>query len=110
MARRENDLYQGTLDMLVLKALTRGPQHGYGLMRWIRQISDDELQVKEGALYPALHRLEARGWVEAEWGLSEENRQAKFYTLNPGGRRQLREDTATWTRYVAAVAKVLEAA
>ena len=110
MARRDTDLVQGTLDMLILKALTGESRHGYGLMRWIRQVSDDELQIKEGALYPALHRLEARGWVEGEWGLSEENRQAKFYTLKPEGRRQLREDTAVWTRYVSAVAKVLAAA
>ncbi len=110
MARRETDLVQGTLDMLILKALAGGARHGYGVMRWIREVTEDELRIKEGALYPALHRIEARGWVEAEWGLSEENRQAKFYTLTPEGRRQLREDTAVWTRYVALVAKVLAAA
>jgi len=110
MPRRDTDLVQGTLDMLILKALTRETRHGYGLMRWIRQVSDDELRIKEGALYPALHRLEARGWVGGEWGLSEENRQAKFYTLTADGRRQLREDTAVWSRYVSAVAKVLAAA
>ena len=110
MPRRNTDLVQGTLDMLILKALTRETRHGYGLMRWIRQVSDDELRIKEGALYPALHWLEARGWVGGEWGLSEENRQAKFYTLTADGRRQLREDTAVWSRYVSAVAKVLAAA
>lgn len=106
---RKTDLVQGTLDMLVLRALAAGPRHGYAVMRWIRQVSDDGLDIKEGALYPSLHRIESRGWVEAEWGLSDGNRQAKYYTLTAEGHRQLEVETAHWRRYVSAVAKVLEA-
>jgi transcriptional regulator len=109
MQRRRTDLVQGTLDMLILKALRTGSLHGYGVMRWIGRVTGDALQIKEGALYPALHRMEARGWVASQWGLSEENRQAKYYTLTAAGRRQLEVETASWGRYVAAVAKVLEA-
>ncbi len=101
------DLMRGTLDVLVLKTLTGGPMHGYAVARWIKQVSDETLLVEEGALYPALHRLERRGWIEAEWGLSENNRKAKFYRLTSGGCRALEAETSSWDRYVDAVAKVL---
>lgn len=104
------DLLQGTLDVLVLKALIFGPRHGYAIARWIRDTSDDSLAIEDGALYTALHRLERRGWVEADWGLSENNRKAKFYQLTRDGRRQLDAETRRWTRYAEAVFKVLRAA
>lgn len=104
------DLLQGTLDVLVLKALIFGPRHGYAIARWIRDTSDDSLAIEDGALYTALHRLERRGWVEADWGLSENNRKAKFYELTRDGRRQLDAETRRWTRYAQAVFKVLGAA
>lgn len=109
MARTGLDLLQGTLDMLILKALAPGARHGYAVMRWIREVSDEELQIEEGALYPALHRLEGRGWIRSEWGRSENNRQAKFYVLTPKGKQAQQEQEAGWTRYVRAVGKVLEA-
>lgn|ERR1700688_1430009 len=109
MATRDGDLVQGSLDMLVLKALVWGPRHGFEVMRWIRQISGGDLHLEEGALYPALHRLAARGWAEAAWGVSEAGRQAKFYTLTEAGRRHLDVEASSWRRYVAAVARVLEA-
>jgi transcriptional regulator len=102
-------LLQGTLDVLVLKTLSWGPRHGYAVAGWIRDTTNDELQVEEGALYTALHRMEKRGWVESEWGLSENNRKAKYYQLTPRGRQRLRAEAATWARYAAAVARVLEA-
>ena len=102
------DLMQGTLDMLILQALMQGPSHGYGVMRWIRETSGDQLQIEEGALYPALHRLEERGLVDAEWGVSENNRRAKFYALTADGRRRLRAQAASWTRYVDAVARIMQ--
>ena len=104
------ELLQGTLDVLVLKTLSWGPRHGYAVARWIAETSGAELQIEEGALYTALHRLEKRGWVEAEWGLSENNRKAKFYQLTARGRAQLRAEVATWQRYTKAVAGVLEPA
>jgi len=104
------ELLQGTLDVLVLKTLSWGPRHGYAVARWIAETSDAELQIEEGALYTALHRLEKRGWVEAEWGLSENNRKAKFYQLTPRGRAQLRVQTARWTRYSVAVTRILQRA
>jgi PadR family transcriptional regulator len=104
------DLMQGTLDLLVLRTLTWGPMHGYAVARHIRERSRDVILVEEGALYPALHRLERRGWIEAEWGLSENNRRAKFYELTVAGREQLRRELATWTRYTEAVARVLSPA
>lgn len=104
------DLLQGTLDVLVLKTLSWGPRHGYAIARWIRDTTEDELHIEEGALYPALHRMEKRGWIESEWGLSENNRRAKFYQLTTRGRQQLRAQTSTWTRYAAAVGKVLQTA
>lgn len=102
-------LLQGTLDILVLKALTQEPRHGYAVARWIRETTDDTLQIEEGALYTALHRLAKRGWVESSWGLSENNRQAKFYGLTPEGMKQLRRGSLAWERYVEAVAKILRA-
>ena len=103
------DLMQGTLDVLVLKALLFGPRHGYAVARWIRDTSDAALVVEDRALYVALHRLEERGLVTAEWGLSESNRRAKFYELTTAGRQQLRAHAARWTRYVEAVGKILAA-
>ncbi len=101
------DILQGTLDVMVLKTLSWGPRHGYAIARWIRETTDDVLQIEEGALYPALHRLERRGWVEAEWGLSENNRRARYYQLTTAGRRQLRAEAADWARYSTAVSRVL---
>ena len=104
------DLLQGTLDLLVLKTLSWGPAHGYAIARWIEQLTGNALTVGEGSLYPALHRLEERGLIESDWRVSERNRRAKFYTLTTRGRQQLRAETATWERFVAAVANVLRAA
>ena len=102
-------LLQGTLNILVLKAVVNEPRHGYSVARWIREMTDDTLQIEEGALYTALHRLEKRGWVESDWGLSENNRRAKFYCLSAQGTKQLRKGTQTWARYAEAVSKVLGA-
>ena len=110
MTRASLDLVQGTLDVLILKTLSWGPMHGYGVSRWIRQRTDDVLTVEDAALYQALHRLERRGWIESEWGLSENNRRAKYYQLTAEGRRQLRAEVSTWQRYAAAVSRVLETA
>jgi PadR family transcriptional regulator PadR len=104
------ELLQGTLDILILKTLSWGARHGYGIARWIRATTDDVLQVEEGALYPALHRMERKGWVESAWGLSENNRKAKYYQLTARGRARLRAEVASWGRYVTAVTKVLETA
>ena len=110
MPRTTNlDLLQGTLDLLVLKTLSWGPAHGYSVARWIQRLTDDVLQVGEGSLYPALHRLEERGWIESEWRRSENNRKAKFYRLTTRGRAQLRAEAATWDRFAAAIGKVLQA-
>ena len=103
------DLLQGTLDLLILKTLSWGPAHGYAVARWIQQLTGEVLTVGEGSLYPALHRLEEREWIESDWQLSEHNRRAKFYRLTTRGRQQLRSETATWGQFVAAVAKVLDA-
>jgi PadR family transcriptional regulator PadR len=110
VARDSLDLLQGTLDVLILKTLSWGPMHGYAVSRWIRQRTDDVLAVEDAALYQALHRLERREWIEAEWGLSENNRRAKYYRLTTAGRRQLRAETSTWRTYAEAVFKVLETA
>jgi PadR family transcriptional regulator PadR len=104
------ELVQGTLDVLILKSLSWGARHGYAVAESINERSGQVLKVEEGALYPALHRLEKRGLLEAEWGLSENNRRAKFYKLTPAGRAHLRAQSQTWTRYAAAVSRVLEAA
>ena len=109
MAKTPIDLLQGTLDLLILKTLSWGPAHGYAIARWIEQLTGQVLQVGEGSLYPALHRLEERGWVEAEWRRSENNRRAKFYRLTTLGRSRLRTEAVTWERFVDAVAKVLRA-
>ena len=103
------EVLRGTLDLLILKAVSWGPSHGYAVARWIEQATDDILRIEEGSLYPALHRLENRGWIAAEWGASENNRRAKFYTLTAKGRAQLRAETATWTRYANAVFAALDA-
>lgn len=103
------ELLQGTLDMLVLKALVFGAQHGYGVARFVRETTNGRLEVEEGALYTALHRLERRGWVESEWGVSENNRRAKYYALTTEGRRALRQQTRTWREYAEAVFMVLNA-
>ena len=103
----KTDLMQGTLDMLVLKVLQSEPLHGYAIARRIQEACDDYLRVEEGSLYPALHRMERRGWLEAEWGLSESNRKAKYYRLSPAGRKQLRAEIARWDRVVEAISKVL---
>ncbi|HEY7683602.1 MAG TPA: PadR family transcriptional regulator [Gemmatimonadales bacterium] len=103
------ELLQGTLDLLILQALAAGPAHGYAIARAIRRASDAVLVVEDRALYVALHRMEVRGWIGAEWGLSENNRRAKYYQLTRSGRRALREKTADWTAYVDAVFRVLRA-
>lgn len=104
------ELMQGTLDLLVLKALTWGPMHGYAVARWVRETTDDDLRIEEGALYTALHRMEQRRWLASEWGQSDNNRRAKFYQLTAAGRRELRAQTAAFSRYATAVFKVLQAA
>ena len=102
-------LLAGTLDLLVLRTLVWGPRHGYAVARWIRDTSDETIEVEDRALYLALHRLEERGYVESEWGLSEANRRAKYYQLTASGRRELRTSEASFTRYVDAVFKILRA-
>jgi PadR family transcriptional regulator PadR len=108
MAKLERDNY-GTIELLVLKALSWAPSHGFGISRWIELVSNDELSVQEGSLYPALYRLEDRGWIEAEWGISPEGRKAKFYRLTAEGRRQLGAETETWRVFSLAVNHVLRA-
>jgi PadR family transcriptional regulator, regulatory protein PadR len=109
MPRQPMDLLQGTLDLLILKTLSWGPAHGYAVAHWIEQLTGEALQIGEGSLYPALHRLEEREWVIAEWRASENNRRAKFYRLTPQGRAQLRSEADSWARFVDAVGKVLRA-
>ncbi len=109
MARAEVDVMQGTLDLLVLKALSWDAMHGYNILDWLRRATHGELRIEDAALYPALHRMEARGWVESEWGASEKKKRAKFYRLTAAGRRALRAETETWNDYVAAVARVMTA-
>src|SRR5215208_3983009 len=103
-------LLKGTVDLLVLQALRQGPQHGYDVSRWVRERTDGVLAVEDAALYQALHRLEARDWISSEWGLSENNRRARFYSLTPLGRRQLKDEVSAWRLYAAAVFKVIETA
>jgi PadR family transcriptional regulator, regulatory protein PadR len=103
------DLLQGTLDMLILRTLSLGPLHGYGVIQRLRQMSDEMLTVEQGALYPALSRIEQKGWVTSEWGVNETGRQAKFYTLTKAGRKQLQVEEASWDRLALAIAKVREA-
>jgi transcriptional regulator len=105
----KSDLLQGTLDLLILKTLGLGPQHGWGISQRIQQISQDVLQVNQGSLYPALHRLEEQGWIASEWGTSDSNRQAKFYKLTRAGQRQLEIEAAQWARISVAVGRILDA-
>ena len=107
MAFETADVLQGTLDLLILKALSLQPMHGWGVAQRIQQISRDVLQVNQGSLYPALHRLEDRGWISSEWGVSENNRRAKFYSVTKEGRQQLAEETALWRRFAGAVNAIL---
>jgi PadR family transcriptional regulator, regulatory protein PadR len=102
-------LLQGTLDLVVMQAVAGGPRHGYQVARWVRRTTDGALQVDDGALYTALHRLERRGWLESEWGATEQNRRAKFYALTDPGRRELESEARTWRRYAEAMTKVLHA-
>jgi transcriptional regulator len=110
MPTQDLQLLQGTLDVLILKTLSWGARHGYAIARWIRETTDEALQVEDRALYVSLHRMEQRGWIESEWGFSENNRKAKYYQLTSEGKRELRAKTATWTRYADAVSKVLQTA
>lgn len=109
MPDTELELVRGTFDLLILKTLSWKPQHGLGVLRWIEHVTDNQLQVEEGALYPALHRLEQRGWVDATWRLTENNRKAKFYRLTAKGRRQLTAEVSRWERYSRVVGMVLAA-
>lgn len=110
MPSEKSDLLQGTLDMLILKIVALGPVHGYGISLRIRQISKEVLQVQQGSLYPALHRLEKRGWLEADWGESENGRQAKFYKLSGRGRKQLTAEESNWNRLSQAIALIMRTA
>jgi transcriptional regulator len=103
------DLMRGTLDLFVLKTLTWGPMHGLAVLRWIEGVTHSALQIEEGALYPALHRMEQKGWLSAEWGVTENNRRAKFYRLTARGRRQFTTNLSIWERYISAAALVLSA-
>lgn len=104
-----SDLYVGTLDTLILKSVSGAPQHGYAIGRWIRNATGGVLEAKEGALYPALHRLERKGWLSEKWGESDTGREAKFYSLTPRGRKQLQLEIARWTRHSVAVSTALQA-
>ena len=110
MTTRPMDLLQGTVDVLVLRTLAWGSMHGYAVSRWIHQRTDGVLEIEDAPLYKALHRLERAGFVAAEWGVSENNRRARYYTLTPSGRRQLKTEESAWRRYAEAVFKVLEPA
>ncbi len=107
MAKEVLPLLPGTLDAMVLKTLSRGPRHGYAIARWLEEATGDALQIEEGSLYPALYRMERRGWIVAEWGLSELNRRVKFYRLTEAGTKQLEIETANWKQLHRAVSKVL---
>ena len=108
MTQEKTDLLQGTLDLIILKTLALAPMHGFGISQRIQQVSRDVLQVQQGSLYPALHRLERRGWIAAEWGTSENNRKAKFYRLTRRGHKQLAEETINWERITEAIGRVLK--
>lgn len=108
MARESLGLVQGTVDVLILKTLSWSPMHGYGIAQWIRERTDGALAVEDAALYQALHRLERKGWVESEWGVSDSNRKAKFYSITKDGRKQMQSDVAALRRYVDALFKVLQ--
>ena len=108
MATDNTDVLQGTLDMLILKALSLEPMHGWGISQRIQQISRDVLQINQGSLYPALHRLERKAWIEADWGTSENNRRAKYYQLTSLGKKQLAEERASWQRFMIAIERVMQ--
>ena len=110
MADARIELPQGTLDLLILKTLALGPQHGWAISERVQQISSDVLKIQQGSLYPALHRLERRGWIKAHWGASENNRRAKFYQLTKSGRKQLEMEESTWRKLAAAIGQILESA
>jgi PadR family transcriptional regulator PadR len=110
MENERMDLPQGTLDLLILKIVALEPQHGWAISERIQQISSDVLRVKQGSLYPALHRLERQGWIKAKWGASENNRRAKFYELTRGGRKQLQAEESAWQKLTAAVGQIMETA
>jgi PadR family transcriptional regulator, regulatory protein PadR len=109
VSRDELALLHGTVDLLILRALQAGPQHGYAVSGWIRERTEGVLGIDDAALYQALHRLEAKGWIDAQWGLSDNNRRAKYYGLTAAGRRQLRSEIGVWRRYAKAIFKVIEA-
>ncbi len=109
MARESIDVLQGSLDLLVLRTLNWGPRHGYAILHWLRESTGGALQIADAALYPALHRMEARGLISAEWGLSDNNRRAKFYALTERGRLALRTEARQWNQYAAMVARILTA-
>ena len=110
MSHTSLSLLQGTVDLLILRALQAGPAHGYAVSRWVRERTDGVLSMEDAALYQALHRLEAKEWIAAEWGLSENTRRAKYYALTAVGRRQLRSEVSAWRKYAEAVFKVIETA
>ncbi|HEX4469296.1 MAG TPA: PadR family transcriptional regulator [Gemmatimonadaceae bacterium] len=110
MPTLSKDRLHGTLDALVLKTLSSGPRHGYAIARWLEETTHDAIQIEEGSLYPALYRMEKRGWIEAEWGTSEIGRKAKIYRLTNAGRKQLRLETAEWSLFAASVSRVLVSA
>jgi PadR family transcriptional regulator, regulatory protein PadR len=107
MSKSKSDVLQGTLTLLVLKTLSRGPVHGYGITQHIQSVSNDQLRVEEGSLYPALHRMEAEGWIQSEWGMTDTNRRARFYSLTATGRKRLAEEQQSWETLTAAVGEVL---
>jgi transcriptional regulator len=109
MRRRKPDALQGTLDLLVLKTLSRGPEHGYGIASYVQSVSDDALRVEEGSLYPALHRMEQSGWIAAEWRITEKNRRARVYRLTAAGRARLADEQQKWTKLTIGVGKILRA-
>jgi transcriptional regulator len=109
MADKDIDLIQGTLNVLILRTLAWGPANGYSIAQWIQELTKGDIELEEGALYPALHRMEHRGWIASEWGTSKNNRRAKFYRLTSEGRKALRERTQSWERLVVAVGRVLDA-
>lgn len=109
MPKSKLELVRGTLDMMILKALSWGPRHGYAIARWIEDGTEDALEVEEGSLYPALHRMERRGWIKSEWGHSKNNRRARYYRLTGLGRKQLAAETASWMRFVKVVSRLMSA-
>jgi PadR family transcriptional regulator len=107
MAQSPNELLHGTLETLILKTVAQGPRHGYAIARWLEDRTGDVLQIEDGSLYPALYRMEHRGWIRAEWGTSELGRKAKFYKITPAGRKRLAASTAEWSRFSSAISTVL---